>query len=490
MNIYGSSIGVEISPSAVRIAQILRRKGALQLTAVAQTQLCYDNFDDLYKHPKECSDVLNDLCTRNNIQASKCITVLPVTRSKSKCIALPLMRRRALQRMLSSRHFWYKHLTVGSDTHSYAWLMTVNDKKHYRLSLYLMAVAKRDIAFYQSVFAGTQLSLYALTLSSLIYYGCYHRSTAHHLLVFSEDNVSVSSIGQNVFSYRTMLADDNYRNLLAGFDNKFAPDSAVQQYLVESLQEYIRSEKGDAKALYIVGKASSHAATLLHTALSNIAVKPLAIHADIKSNCKLQNIPDTMSSVIALARWLAADTTLFRYQANFIYNHNNAYYKSAACWILATIICMLLFFYHQHLEKLNIGQQSQLQYHTQLSSQYHAYENKLNAIKRRSEHLRQMHTHLQFLSEQHRMTTDLWSRLGALIPQSVKIQSIDCQWLSSCLIIAGAQDYGEIIRFVERIKQLDAISEVVISSSRSVQNQSTDTMQFTLVCKFGNGVDE
>ena len=62
MNIHRNSIGVEISPSVMRIASLHQSKGVLHLSATGEARLPYQDFDDLYQHPKECSDVLDSLC--------------------------------------------------------------------------------------------------------------------------------------------------------------------------------------------------------------------------------------------------------------------------------------------------------------------------------------------------------------------------------------------------------------------------------------------
>ena len=84
---------------------------------------------------------------------------------------------------------------------------------------------------------------------------------------------------------------------------------------------------------------------------------------------------------------------------------------------------------------------------------------------------------------------DLWAHLGDVIPSSVKIESIDCRWQSSCSITAVAGDYGQLIGFVEQLEQLDMIHEVAIDSSQTIQEHS-GAMQFTLSCKLNNGIDE
>ena len=491
MNIYKSSIGVEIIPSALRIARLLHHKDADHLTMTAAAQLCYRDYDDLYQHPKTCGNILNDLCRQNNIQAGRCIATLPIMRGRSKCIALPLMRPRALSRMLANRHFWYKHLGVGNDTHSYAWLTTVYDKKQYRLSLYLMAIPTCDIAFYQSVFAHTQLSLNVLTFSSLTYYGIHRLTSVRRLLIFSHDNVYLNHLGENVFSYLAMLSDDDReQDLLRAFDNEDRTSTTALRHLSELLQERLRSEKEHTHTLYTVGNINRQTTTQLNASLNNIVVKPLDIYSGIKLASGLHSIPDAMTTVVSLARCLASNSAIFKHQANFIHNYNVAYYKSAACWILSTLISVILFFYYQHLEELRTIQQPQLQHHTQLSTDHNIYKKKLATINQRSAHLEKLYSHIQFLSEQHRLTTDLWSRLGALIPPSIKIESIDCRWESFCLITAEAQDYGVIIRFVDRIKQLNAIAEVTINSSRTPPHPSADTMQFTLLCKFADDTDK
>ncbi|MXX98342.1 MAG: hypothetical protein F4Y58_00325 [Gammaproteobacteria bacterium] len=494
MNSYRNSIGVEIIPSAVRLASLVRRKGAMYLSAAAEVRLSYCDFDDLYRHPKKCGDILNDLCKQNDIQSGRCIATLPSAHSKSKCVALPLMRRRALLRMLSSRHFWYKHLGVGSDTYSYAWLTTVHDKKRYRLSLYLMAVPTRVLAFYKSVFAHTRLSLDVLTLSSLAYYGMHKHGSGRHLLVVAKEDAYLAHFGQNMFSHQSVLSEYDCQVLCEQSDDEVAdndaPRNTALRHLSESLQTRLRSEKGDTHTLYLAGNLNRQAVSRLSTSLDDITIKPLDVCNGIKRSPQLQNKTTVMSSVIALGRWFISDTNIFKKEANFIYNPNPAYYKSAACWLLSTIISAILFLYAQHLDKLNALYQPQLQYQTQLSAAHDSYKNKIKTTKQRTEHRQQLRARMQFLSQQHHLATDLWTRLATLIPQSIKIKSIDCQWHSACLITAEAHDYGQIIRFAAQIEQLDIIAEVVIGNSRAAQDQSAETMQFTLACKLNNGTDE
>ena len=485
MNIYRNSIGVEISPSALRIACLVQRKGALHISAIDKEPLPYDDFDDLYRHPEKCGDVLNRLCAQHNIQSGECIAAISALRGKSKCVALPMMRRRALLRMLSSKHFWYKHLGVGNDTHSYAWLITVHDKKHYRLSLYLMAVPTLDINFYKTVFARTQLSLNALSFSTLAYYGMHHNSSAHRLLVINESEAYLAHFGPNIFSHQRMLSDNDHQNLF-----KESCNQTALRHLSESLHEQLRSEQGDAHNLFIAGDLSDAATTQLEVLLKDITLKPLNVCKNIKLAPQAKNISPSMSKAIALAYWLAVDAKTFRHEANFIHNHNTAYYLSAGCWILSTIISAALFFYYQHLAALDAAHHPQLQYQTQLSLEHDEYKKKLKATRLHSKRRQQLQASMQFLSEQHRLANELWSRFGELIPKSIRIQSIDCQWQSACLITATADDYGQIIHFADQIKQMDEIIEVAINSSHTAQDQSAAAMQFTLACTLNNGVDE
>ena len=494
MNIHRNSIGVEISPARLRIASLRQSKGVLHLSAYDEARLPYRDFDDLYRHPKECGSVLDNLCEQNSIQSGKCITMLPAARAKSKCIALPLMRRQALLRMLSSRHFWHKHLGVGNDSYRYAWLTTVHDKERYRLSIYLMAVPTDALAFYKSVFAHTRLSINVLTLSSLAYYGMHRTRPARRLLVLSEDEAYLAHLGNNVFSHQSVLSDYDHKNLFGlSCDKKPCDDklsSAALQHLSESLHERLRSEKGDNHTLHWVGSLNSQATAQLESSLSDITLKPLDVCENIKPEPQPKDNSAAMSAPIALARWLLSDSATFKTEANFIHDSNDAYYKSAACWVLSTVISVILFFYYQHIAGLNAMHQPQLLYQARLAAEQDEYKNKLKTTKQHTEQRQQMQAQMQFLAKQHHLAIDLWSHLGALIPQSIKIISIDCQWQSACLVTAIANDYGQIIRFAEQIKQLDAIDDVVIDSSRATQDQAADAMQFTLTCKLSNETEE
>ncbi len=497
MNIHRNNIGVEISPSVLRVASVLRRKGELHLTATGEMRLPYCDFDDLYKHPNECGNALNDLCAQSGIQSGFAITTLPASHAKSKCIALPLMSRRALSRMLSSKHFWHKHLGVGNDGYGYAQLMTVHDKQRYRLSIYLMAVPNTTLAFYRAMFACTRLSLNVLTLSSLVYYGIHCKQAACRLLVINEYEAYLAHFGTNIFSHRTILSDDDHKSLCESSDGKIAHDDKrvanAVQHLSESLHERLRSEQGDNHTLHLITSLNQQTSAQLESSLNNIALKPLDIASNIKSSAQEKNNGATMSKMmsapIALAHWLASHPATFRTQANFIHNHQNMYYKSTACWILSTIISAILLFYYQHIVALDATHHSQLLHQTQLSARQEEYKNKLNTLRLRTERRRQMQTQMQFLSEQHHSAMDLWARLGAAIPQSIKIENIDCRWQSSCLITATADDYGQLIHFVEQLEQLDMIYEVAIESSQTTQEHS-GTMQFTLTCELHNGIDE
>jgi len=497
MNIYQNSIGVEVSPSALRIARLISYRRALNMSVLDEVRLPYKDFDDLYRHAKECGDALNKLCQQNNIQSGRCIATLPAARGKTKSIALPLMPRRALSRMLSSRHFWYKHLGVNNDSYSYAWLVTVHDKKQYRLSLYLMAVPTDDIAFYKAMFARTSLSLNVLTLSTLVYYGIHRQRSAARVLVINEDEAYLAHFGLNVFTHQTVLSEHDHLKLFKEDDKKPADVSASStatntalQHLSETLQERLRSEKGDTHTLWVASHLSPQAIAQLDASLKDISLKPLDVCRQIRLAPQLQNNPATMDSVIALTRWFASDSALFKKEANFINNHNAAYYKSAACWTLSAVVSAMLFFYYQHLTELNLSYLPDIQYQTQLALEHSEYQKKLKVAEQRSAHRQRLHERVQFLSQQHHFATELWSQLGALIPPSVAIETIDCQWQSACLITAQAQSYGQIISFAEHLKQLDAIAEVVISNSRVAPGQSSEAMQFTLECSLNNAVLE
>ncbi len=494
MNIHRNNIGVEISPSVLRVASLLRGKGVLHLTATGEVRLPYRDFDDLYKHPEECGSALNDLCTRSGIQSGYAITTLPASHAKSKCVALPLMSRRALSRRLSSRHFWHKHLGVGNDSYSYARLTTVHDKQRYRLSIYLMAAPNITLAFYKAVFAHTQLSLDVLTLSSLTYYGVQYEQPVARLLVLNEYEAYLAHFGTNVFSHRTILSDYDHKNLCASSATEIACDdkrvATALQHLSESLHERLRSEQGDNHTVHLIANLNRQTITRLETrSLNDIVLKPLDITENIERSARVKNNDATMSAPIALAHWLVSHPATFKTQANFIHNHRNVYYKSAACWILSTIISAILFFHYQHIVALDAAQHSQLLYQAQLSARQNEYKNNINALRQRIERQRQMRTQMQFLSERHHSAMILWTRMGAVIPQSIKIESIDCRWQNSCLITAATDDYGQLIHFVEQLEQLDMIHEVSVDSSQTMQEHPS-AMQFTLTCKLNNGIDE
>ena len=502
MNIHRNSIGVEISPSVLRVASLLRRQGALHLTATDEVRLPYQNFDDLYKHPNECGDALNDLCAHSGIQSGLAITTLPASHAKSKCIALPLMNRRALSRMLSSKHFWHKHLGVSnSSSYSYARLTTVHDKQRYRLSIYLMAVPNTILAFYRTMFAHTRLSLNVLTLSSLVYYGMYCKQAARRLLVVNEYEAYLAHFGMNIYSHRTILSAEDHTSLCESSDGKIAHDNKrvtnALRHLSESLHERLRSEQGDSHTLYLITSLNQQTIAQLESSLNNIALKPLDIANNIKPSAqrkdnnasKMMLTSGMMSAPIALAYWLASQPATFRAQANFVHNHRSVYYKSTVCWILSTIISAALLFYYQRIVALDATHHSQLLHQVQLSAQQEEYKNKLNSLKLRTEQRRQIQTQMKFLSEQHHSAMNLWARLGAAIPQSIRIESIDCRWQSSCLITAAADDYGQLIHFVEQLEQLDTIYKVAIESSQTTQEHS-GAMQFTLTCELHNGIDK
>ena len=478
----------------MRIASLHQSKGVLHLSATGEARLPYQDFDDLYQHPKECGDVLDGLCEQNGIQSGRCIAMLPTAHAKFKCIALPLMRQRALLRMLSNRHFWHKHLGVGNEDYGYTWLTTVHDKKQYRLSIYLMAVLSDTVAFYKAMFAHTRLSLNVLTLSSLAYYGMQRTRSARRLLVLTEDEAYLAHLGKNVFSHQAMLSDYDHGNLFGLSPGKQScdntPSDIALRHLSESLHERLRSEKGDNHTLHLVGNLSQQAIAELKSSLNGIVLKPLDVCENVKLAPQQQNISATMSAPIALARWLESDSQSLKTEANFIHDPTDAYYKSAACWVLSTLISAILFFYYQHVAGLNAMHQPQLLYQARLSAEQGEYKNKLKVTKQHTEGRQQIQAQMQFLAEQHHLAMGLWSHLGALIPQSIKIVSIDCRWQSACLIAATADDYGQIIRFAEQIKQLDAVDEIVIDSSRAAPDQAADTMQFMLTCKLNSEVEE
>ena len=492
MNISRSSIAVEIAPSTIRIAKLVRRNRQLSITAIAEMPLPYDSFETLYSHQEECTRALNELCQQVGIRSGSCVVALPAARAKTQTVVLPLMKSAALHRVLSNPNFWRKHLGLDSGAYRYAWLVTVRDTVQHRLSLWLMAAPLKDICFYKNVLAGTRLSLQVLTLSSLDYFCvAYHREAAFSMVRITSHESSLIYFAKDNFCHRTLLSEEESRLVLS--DKTPEPRLAlVLAKLAKVIKEATRVAHPTAGAIQVAMVCDQSLATQriaqLQALLADISLQPFDIYKELTVAAHLARPTHDANHVVALAHWLMSDALGARRDcANFIYSHARVYYWVAICWGLTIVIALSLMAAYQQLEQRRDMLEPQIQYQKQLAAQHATASRELASLQQQIVARRNLLDTLNVFSHQQQFTVDFLTHLRHSLTRTIYIESLDCQWQDTCSIKGRANTYKEIIFFADALKKIEGVGAVVVHKTQSEPDHPSTAIGFVLECAFNGG---
>lgn len=493
-----NSIAVEVTPSAIRIAKLMRRNHQLSITALAEKSMPYDSFEKLYRHPDTCAEVLNTLCRQLGIQHGSCIAAVPAVRAKTQSVALALMKARALRQILSNANFWRKHLRTDSTAYGYAYLVTVCDVLQHRLSLWLMASPLTDIIFYKSVFAHTRLSLQALTLSSLDYF-CVarYRLASFRMVVITPYEAYLTYFDEHTFLRHSLLPQEDSHLILS---EQTATDklTVALANLARAIQEYTCTDSRNLSTINIAMSVEQpllvQRVQQLQALLTTIELKPFDVCEGIEVAEHLTRPTARMHHVIALAHWpwvnpvVKQRGALTRHSASFIRNDSPTYYQVAICWGAAIFISLLLLLGYQQLAHHWHTLAPQFEYQEQLANQHTVISQELSLLKKQIEDNKNRLKVLNTFSQQQRLAINFLTHLSQLLADTLAIESLDCQWLDACYIKGRAHTYSDVVVFSEALKKIEGVAEVIITQAQSQPNTHQAAMEFALECQLNSWV--
>ena len=469
------TIGIALSPSAVRVVRVDRR--GRRVTAVAQAPLGCADWEQMRERAQECGAALARCFDDAGIRGGGCVTTLPYSRGRSALVTLPWLRAREIRRVASGTQLWRRHFGVTAGTHGLAWRVVSRDAASRRVSLLLMAAPKEEIAFCREVFdavrgRGARLRIAGLACLDF-YYAAHACGKPRRFLALDECDAYVACFGAQAFGLNALEIGVADRRCI--LDEQ--ADEAALEAPLRRLAAQLRERAGQmpqmaaAAPFEIASTLSSKALEArlasLRPLLPGVRLTPVAVAADVR-------LDHSLSRALALARWRSETpprpgSLPARWIAaprpspsGFIVSEAPNYRAAAGYCMVSLAVAMALAAWQQELRSQSLALAAHAERHAALEAAHRRHAAAAADAERRFAHWSKMRDAANGLFERQNRIPRLLESLSRAVADGLRLQQLDCASAARCRLSGTAPSYDGIAAFAERLENTEGIREVTL----------------------------
>ena len=469
------SIGVALSPAAIRIVRMERR--GRRVTAVAHAPLGYTDWEQMREHAPECGAALARCFGDAGIRGGGCIATLPYSRGRAALVTLPWMKAREIRRIAAGAQLWRKHFGVTAGTHDLAWQVTSRDAASRRVSILLMAAPKEEVVFCRELFAAARTAGVRLRIAGLACLDYYYAARAggrpRRFLVLDECDAYAACFALQVFDVSPLKTDAADRRLFVDARADEAALGAMLDRLAARIREHTaRAPQAAAAAtLEFASTLGSQALegrlALLRPLLPGLRLAPLAVCADAR-------LDHSLNRALALARWhidaasrqrsrrLRLRATPRPKPAGLFVREAPDYRAAAVYCMVSMAVAIMLAAWQQELRSQSLALAVHAQRHALLDAERRGHAEAAAAAERRFAHWNRMRAAAGDLFERQKRIPRLLENLGLAVGGDLRLERLDCASSERCRLTGSAPSYEGIAAFAERLENTEGIREVTV----------------------------
>ncbi len=492
------SIGVALSPAALRVVRLDRR--SRRVTAAARAALGYAGWDEMRAHPGECASALAGLSASAGLRRGGCVATLPYSRGRVEVVTLPPMKMREIRRIVASPQLWRRHFGVTSGTHDLSWQVLAQRTDERRVSLLLTAAPKEDVAFCRELFAAAGLELRVAGLACLdYYYAARAAASPRRFLVLDECDAYTARFASHEFDVAAVEITAPDRGCILDEDtDEPTLEQALARFVapLREREEWMSGVAEDAVESAIEvsfpldTKALNMRLALLQKLLPEARFAPVATDGAA--------LEHDMSRAFALAQWrLAPPRRRFRRAprrvppAGFIVREAPDYRTAVVHCAVSAMLALALAVWQTELRSQNEALTAHTERHASLAAEHQRHADVLKDAERRLAHWRRVVDAADELFGRQKDIPVLLETVGGAVSAGLRLEQLDCISPDVCRLTGFAPSYERIAVFAEALEKARSVSRVILGG---VSPGGTDAagrfeQRFELECRLRAGAE-
>ena len=316
-------VGVDITPSCIRVAQLESSKKKWTLTKLGYKHIDGIANDSVIENPEQYVNKLVQLLTASKIKTKSAAVSIPVSSAIIKVVALPLMTDEELKEAVATDSLWENAVQLADnlDEYSVFWQVLKRDSAENQMHLLFVASKLDDIDHYLDIVRQAGLNPVvvdvrcfatrnALALRNdlnnvdspvaIVEFGAFE----NYILILHQDSPFISDIYLSEKDRNSLLDPDASEELLKGISGRFAMQ--VSQ-MITSYQSKYKTQEIDSLLLSSTMPVVDRIVEHFNESMSNIKVEvfdPL-LNVKIPENLKEKAAAELNSSIFSSALGLA-----------------------------------------------------------------------------------------------------------------------------------------------------------------------------------------
>ena len=316
-------VGVDITPSCIRVAQLESSKKKWTLTKLGYKHIDGIANDSVIENPEQYVNKLVQLLTASKIKTKSAAVSIPVSSAIIKVVPLPLMTDEELKEAVATDSLWENAVQLADnlDEYSVFWQVLKRDTAENQMHLLFVASKLDDIDHYLDIVRQAGLNPVvvdvrcfatrnALVLRSdlnkddspiaIVEFGAFE----NYILILHQDSPFISDIYLSEKDRNSLLDPDASEELLKGISGRFAMQ--VSQ-MITSYQSKYKTQEIDSLLLSSTMPVVDRIVEHFNESMSNIKVEvfdPLQ-NVKIPENLTEKAAAELNSSIFSSALGLA-----------------------------------------------------------------------------------------------------------------------------------------------------------------------------------------
>ena len=316
-------VGVDITPSCIRVAQLESSKKKWTLTKLGYKHIDGIANDSVIENPEQYVNKLVQLLTASKIKTKSAAVSIPVSSAIIKVVPLPLMTDEELKEAVATDSLWENAVQLADnlDEYSVFWQVLKRDSAENQMHLLFVASKLDDIDHYLDIVRQAGLNPVvvdvrcfatrnALTLRNdlnkvdspvaIVEFGAFE----NYILILHQDSPFISDIYLSEKDRNSLLDPDASEELLKGISGRFAMQ--VSQ-MITSYQSKYKTQEIDSLLLSSTMPVIDRIVEHFNESMSNIKVEvfdPL-LNVKIPENLQEKAAAELNNSIFSSALGLA-----------------------------------------------------------------------------------------------------------------------------------------------------------------------------------------
>lgn len=511
-------IGVDITPGAVRVAQLEKEGNGWLLSKLSYK---FIDVDDLNASVEDNADAYVEKL-RTAIQSAKISTTnaavsIPVSSAIVKVVTLPLMTDEELKEAVDTDSLWENviQLTDTLDDYSVFWQVISRNESENLMDLLFVASKLEDINFYLDLVRKAGLSPVIVDVRCFAMKNAVEVSpqatergktialleigaSENYILILRDDSPFISSVFVTDADKRAMA------NPMLGQDEARKITDRLAMQVKQTVSTYEAKFKGIPVEELLLVSSSSNTETLftaLQQSLSPLpvkvfnAVKPIKVPEQLKDKIKAEPNRSVFATALGLATRKLDVFGYYQYVTGVnninllpnreqVRNVEKAKLLSKFGLILGTVLISTVIgytFYGQYTSENETS--GEVRVYDELFIEKMNLEGEIQDLKNQQEHLSGMLAAAEGLNSNQKEMFELLTQITSSFPEGVWLESINYAGSQTLTLEGRSISDQNILEFINRLNSADRVLNASLKTMTIAKQAGRDIKKFALSAK-------